>query len=83
KKTAERIVLELQDKLSHYAVESSSLQDRIEVLPASSQEEDSVLALVSLGFSKQEAGDAVTKAVAANKKLADAGDIVKAALSYL
>jgi len=83
KKTAERIVLELQDKLSTYAVESSSLSDQIESVRVADSSDDSVLALVSLGFSKNQAELAVHKALSEKGHLQDAGDIVKAALAFL
>jgi Holliday junction DNA helicase RuvA len=88
KKTAERIVLELQDKLSAYAVETSSLYERVESVRVSDSSDDSVLALVSLGFSKAQAETAVYRALSGQTtsgkaQLEDAGDIVKAALAYL
>lgn len=83
KKTAERIVLELQDKLSAYAVETSSLHERVESVRVSDSSDDSVLALISLGFSKAQAETAVHRALSGQAQLHDAGDIVKAALAYL
>ena len=58
KKTAERIVLELKDKISHFEIDN----DAIEIAsPINQTEDDAIEALVSLGFSKNESYDAVQK----------------------
>ncbi len=72
KKTAERIVLELKDKLAkEYDAVGS------EVVFTNSMAEDAVLALMSMGFSRQEATAAVNKV--ATQDL-NTEDIVLAAL---
>jgi Holliday junction DNA helicase RuvA len=60
KKTAERIVLELKDKMSKFSVQmSGSLQ-----APVPSQEQDALQALVALGIPRATAESAVRKAAA-------------------
>ena len=85
KKTAERIVLELKDKVSTYAVESSGLRESIEVVSSSSVTDDAIEALLSLGFSKGDAESAVNQAStsAEGETARDPGEMVKVALSYL
>lgn len=62
KKTAERIILELRDKVDGISVSAS---DSAVSIPAfSSEEEDAVLALISLGFSRGESEKAVAAAKA-------------------
>lgn len=62
KKTAERIILELRDKVDGISVSAS---DSAVSMPAfSSEEEDAVLALISLGFSRGESEKAVAAAKA-------------------
>lgn len=61
RKTAERIVLELQDKIgAPNAGASAPLSEN--VLVDAAEDEDAVLALMSLGFSKAESAGAVRKA---------------------
>ena len=59
KKTAERIILELKDKI---VVEDDSVDvDIIETIVKSEVNEDAVTALMSLGFSRAQAVDVVSK----------------------
>jgi len=79
KKTAERIVLELKDKMGPSAAwEASSAQRALS--PADQKVNDAVLALVALGFKQVEAHDAVRAAV--EKLGAEAGSdaLVRACL---
>ena len=79
KKTAERIVLELKDKISKgQALEALAGKDEV---PADGKVRDTVMALVSLGFKQV---DALKMARAAIEKLGpDAGveDLIKRALT--
>lgn len=70
KKTAEKIILELRDKLAAHKDEGASLKG----------DSDSLEALVSLGYSQQEARDAL-KQVTAN--ISDTSARVKEALKIL
>lgn len=75
KKTAERIVLELKDKLNEeFGLMSESNKNDV---VQSNEAEDAVFALVALGYGKQEAANAV-KRIDTKGMLAE--EIVKAAL---
>ncbi|HET8864662.1 MAG TPA: Holliday junction branch migration protein RuvA [Gracilimonas sp.] len=79
KKTAERIIVELKDKLSEYAASAG-------VTPTSSSESsvtgEAISALESLGFKKKESEQAVMKALKETES-EDASVIIKKALVSL
>lgn len=78
KKTAERMVLELKDKLfdeSQPSVVSGSIETR-------SKREEAVSALEALGFSKKQASQAVNQ-ISGKKPKATVSEIVKEALTTL
>jgi len=79
KRTAERIVVELRDKVGAAgAWEASSAQRALS--PADQKINDAVLALMALGFKQVEAHDAVRSAQGAQGKQATVEDLVRAAL---
>jgi Holliday junction DNA helicase RuvA len=79
KKTAERIVVELRDKLGeHAAWEASS--DRRGLSSQDQKVSDAVLALMALGYKQVEAHDAVRAAIALLGDKAALEDIVRAGL---
>ena len=83
KKTAERIVLELSDKLSK-STDVSTLTAASEGLSAGtggSADSDAVEALVALGYPRMDARRAVLRAMEEGSK--DTEDVLKAALKYL
>jgi Holliday junction DNA helicase RuvA len=79
KKTAERIVVELKDKISAAgAWEAASAQRALS--PADQRVNDAVLALMALGFKQIEAHDSVRKAQASLGPEATVEDLVRACL---
>jgi len=75
RKTAERLVLELRDKLSKIAGEatvSTSVHNKLEI--------DALNALISLGIARPAAEQAIKKAVFANKETIILEDLIKQAL---
>lgn len=76
RKTAERIVLELKDRLSKQEIQAHSTEQTGKTSAA-----DAVDALVTLGISRNLAEQAVQKAAAAG--IADVGELVKKALQTL
>lgn len=76
KKTAERIVLELKDRLSKQDIQAHSTEQ-----PGKSSATDAVDALVTLGISRNLAEQAIQKAMAAG--ITDVGELVKKALQTL
>lgn len=88
KKTAERIVVELRDKLDHLGLPAAtfagSTLERKDagVLPRSERFDDAVAALVTLGYPASQAQEAVRKAGGDGEALS-LEDIVKRALGRL
>src|SRR6059036_3297534 len=79
KKTAERIVVELKDKVGAAgAWEASSAQRALS--PEEQKVNDAVLALIALGFKQIEAHDAVRAAMSALGLRATVEDLVRASL---
>jgi len=79
KKTAERLILELQDKLkTGRPTESGTMTDRI----APQAGEEAILALLSLGYKRNDAERAVQKALSENRSL-KVEDLLRAALSEM
>lgn len=84
KKTAERIVLELRDKVSKMAVSMENfveVEDKSsETLSVKSEQEDAIEALLALGYSQAEASDAVR--FVSNPAM-ETEEIIKLALEFL
>lgn len=78
KKTAERVVLELRDKLSKHPAETN-----IGMLVNNTLEQDALNALLALGIARQAAEQAVRKVVTASPATEKAEDIIKQALKIL
>jgi Holliday junction DNA helicase RuvA len=77
KKTAERMVLELRDKLAKHALESN-----ISPLKNNTLHQDALNALTALGISRQAASQAIEKTLAANPNLS-VEELIKMALRTL
>ncbi len=78
KKTAERMILELKDKIAEFATDSSSPEAA--ALPGDLKEE-AVSALESLGFKKREAEKAVTAAAQGDGEPESVQELVKKSLA--
>lgn len=61
KKTAERIILELREKVSA-SVTAQSREEGAPVTPVTSGDEDAVVALMTLGFTRSESEKAISRA---------------------
>ena len=81
KKTAERIVVELRDKVAEFVAGASlaASLERIDDTPVQEAQE----ALVALGFSKRDAEQAIGQLDIAAMKLTDSGEIVREALRFI
>ncbi len=77
-KTAQRIIIDLKDKMS-----KSSGDLKIPVLEGNRQREESLSALLTLGFSRIPAEKAVDKAIRENGSDTTVELIIKGALGYL
>jgi holliday junction DNA helicase RuvA len=78
KKTAERLVLELKDKLS-----KQSLNETISPNWSNSLEQDALNALVALGISRQQAEQAIQKVTLAEPSVSKLEDLLKKALKAI
>ncbi|WP_462249394.1 Holliday junction branch migration protein RuvA [Ferruginibacter sp.] len=78
KKTAERLVLELKDKLS-----KQSLNETISPNWSNSLEQDALNALVALGISRQQAEQAIQKVTLAEPSVSKLEDLLKKALKTI
>lgn len=76
KKTAERIILELREKV--FAVNASVSSDTATVVQISSNDEDAVVALMTLGFTRSESAKAIARA--REKGATEIEDIIRLAL---
>ena len=80
-KTAQRIILELKDKIKNESLASADTDAFSEAVPVTSNERDeAVNALIALGYSGAEAKNAVSKVASSVK---DVEDIIKNALKNL
>jgi len=79
KKTAERIVVELRDKIGAAGAWEAASAKRL-LLPEDQKLNDAVLALMALGFKQMDAHDAVRAAQAALGAKATVEDLVRACL---
>lgn len=77
KKTAERMVLELRDKLAKNPIESN-----ISALKNNTLQQDALNALTALGINRQQAGQALEKTLAGNPNLS-VEELIKLALRTL
>jgi holliday junction DNA helicase RuvA len=77
KKTAERMVLELKDKLGKFSTESNNLPMKNNTL-----HQDALNALTALGINRQAAGQAIEKVLATNSNI-PVEDLVKSVLRTL
>lgn len=79
KKTAERIVVELRDKVADYVNDVIGLGNRIERIGSDSVN-DALDALVALGFQRRQAETALGRVVAGGAKQLSSGELVREAL---
>jgi holliday junction DNA helicase RuvA len=78
KKTAERLVLELKDKLSKHSV-----NETISPAWSNSLEQDALNALVALGISRQQAEQSIQKVTLAEPSVSKLEDLIKKALKAI
>lgn len=83
-KLAQKIILELKDKLMNYQTKEPIKVETIEVSRIDEQAiEDAQMVLVSLGYERAEIKDAIAKALTMLTEKASAEDILKEALRVL
>jgi len=83
-KLAQKIILELKDKLTSYSMPDGAKTPVVHTANVSSQNaQDAQMVLLSLGYMKDEVTEAIAKACAASGKDASAEEILKQALKIL
>ena len=82
-KLAQKIILELKDKLTSYAGNVPVKADSCLTCESSQNVEDAQMVLLSLGYSKDEVASAISGALARVQSGASAEDILKEALKIL
>lgn len=82
-KLAQKIILELKDKLNSYQGEVTPALNSGGVKAQSQNIEDAQMVLLSLGYSKEEISGAISKALGGVEKEPSAEEILKAALKVL
>jgi holliday junction DNA helicase RuvA len=82
KKTAERLLVELRNKLSHF-FQSLPLQGALPVLKTKQQEQDALKALVNLGYSQSQAHKAIRKTLEQHEELEDLSLLITHSLKNL
>jgi len=78
KKLAQRLIFELKDKVAEMSIESHAKRQ-----PADTISEDAAAALVTLGYSRQAAAAAVSKARESMPSPAKVEELIKTSLRYL
>lgn len=82
KKTAERIVLELKDRVSEFATSRRELSEQVETI-VTEPFGDAIEALQVLGFTRRDAERAVSQVQTSNGGLTDSGAVVREALRFV
>lgn len=82
RKTAQRLVVELNEKLSQLGVLSDSASGAIPALKGDPMQEEALLALISLGYKKQEAEKALQRVKHSDKQVT-VEDLIKIALQSI
>ncbi len=86
KKTAERVIIDLKDKISNEQIAFS--QDFVagnisESIPMSKESDETIQALIALGYGMVEAKNAVSSAIKDGVSSEDANALLKASLRYM
>ena len=83
KKTAERLIVEMRDRLSEWEVDATATsKSRVSAFP-SSITRDAETALVSLGYKPQQAAHAIALVMKDNAEVADSEAVIRLALKSM
>ncbi len=82
-KLAQKIILELKDKLTSYQGAVPVKTGSCSICASSQNVEDAQMVLLSLGYSKEEVSEAISKSVVSVSEKASAEEILKEALKIL
>ncbi len=82
KKTAQRLIVELKDKFKDFEVHGAEPREETEKT-LNSMETETIMALVSLGYSRIQAEKAVRKAAAKGEKISSVEELIKQSLKVI
>ena len=83
KKTAERLLIEMRDRLSDWDTPATGLATKEATIPAPSISRDAETALVSLGYKPQQAAHAIAQVMKNNADIADSETLIRQALKSM
>lgn len=83
KKTAERLLIEMRDRLTDFDGGTESVGDATRPASASSMNSDAETALVSLGYKPQQAAHAIAQVLKANPQIGDSEELIRQSLKSM
>lgn len=83
KKTAERLIVEMRDRLSEWDAGTDSLDSKEALVDASSMTKDAETALVGLGYKPAQAARAIAQVLNENPDIADNEDLIRLSLKSM
>lgn len=83
KKTAERLIVEMRDRLSEWDAGADPLNTKDSVTDASSMTRDAETALVGLGYKPAQAARAIARVLNENPDIADSEELIRLSLKSM
>ena len=83
KKTAERLLIEMRDKLNDWGPAAQAVGDGAAPASTSSMNHDAETALVSLGYKPQQAAHAIAQVLKANPQISDSQELIRQSLKSM
>ena len=81
KKTAERLIIEMRDKLSEW--DSTDTSSNLSLVPNSTFIKDAEIAMVSLGYKPQQASRAISQVLKNNPEIDDSEELIRFSLKSM
>jgi len=81
KKTAERLIIEMRDKLSEW--DSIDASSNLSLAPNSTFIKDAEIAMVSLGYKPQQASRAISQVLKNNPEIDDSEELIRFSLKSM
>ena len=81
KKTAERLIIEMRDKLSEW--DSTDTSSNLTLTPNSTFIKDAEIAMVSLGYKPQQASRAISQVLKNNPEIDDSEELIRFSLKSM
>lgn len=83
KKTAQRLIIELKDKVGKLGVVTTEWSSEVKYAPQNQLERDAVEALIALGYNEKQASEEIRAVLADGRPFADVSALLRAALQRL